>query len=68
MEVSIPTHKEIYMVYYLTFHGWEPNYSYNIWTKKDFERKVWDYYDGKEFTTGEFSLEEAYWAQKEKEE
>lgn len=56
------------MISYLTIRGWEPDYDFTNWTKKDFERKIWDDFYGEEKTTDKFSLEDAYWAEKSKEE
>lgn len=50
--LEIPSYQEIYYICYLTQHGWEPDHGY---------------YDVKEETEW-FSLEDAYWKQKEKEE
>lgn len=64
MDIHIPTTLEIYMIAYLTKYEWE--YDRNIWTKKGFEYVKEDSYYTKKVTK-DFSLEDAYWAQKEKE-
>jgi len=72
VDLDIPTHKEIYMISYLTLKNWTPDYSAEYWTKEGFERFV-DAADCSGYLVNQvmsnlYLLEDAFDAEQEKNE
>lgn len=69
--INIPTHKDMYMISYLVFNGWEPNYDCSSWKKDGHSHKIavtkhdkHGYFEAEEDTEW-FDLEDAFWEQKD---
>ena len=67
MIVNIPTHQEMYFMVYLLHHGWIASDDGERWYKPEFVIERY-YDDGASYNATEFSLKEAFWAQKNKNE
>jgi hypothetical protein len=64
------TPKEVYMIAFLTKHGWEPSYEADEWKKEGFTNKVpkesnpyWCYSERDMRDSEWFDLGSAYWEQ-----